>query len=384
MTTTDDKIRDSRYPHAQPVRSDFGNEADFAAALMIFYRGQSELTERFFEALPFAAVSTLGDGTIVYANAAAHVLFGLTEADLLTRRANDFLFDAKGNRMGGEIGKSVAQGEAIRQRAVFVRGHEGGEPVLRMLSTAPVYAENTLNLVRVIGFFMDPSACEHENASLRTLNQELNHALRSKDEDLVRLREENASLRALTLNDELTGVLNKSGFFREARQRIEKQRRQRGSAGVLFLDPDVFKRINDTYGHDVGDQVLQLIASRGRDVIEMYGGLFARFGGDEFFALIDGELDGTAFEKIASELAAALPFDYEAENLEARQVEQFRVEVSVGGSFRGGGAIPDFGVLRKDADSAMYECKRSRKAGEGKAYIIRFGHVISSKPPKAP
>ncbi len=380
MTNTPDgRIRDSRYPHKMPEESDFETKEAYAAALTHYYRGQSELVERFFEALPYPALSTLHDGSIVYANASAQMLFRLTKPDLARRRANDFLFDAEGNSIGLEIGRRLTRGEAIRQEAVYVRSGEG--PLeLRMLSVAPVLVNGTQTLARAIGIFMDPSASEHEIENLRVLNKELQDSIKAKNDGLDRLRATNADLQVRVCTDEMTGVMNKSAFSCEARLRIEEQRRRCGSVGLFFLDPDNFKLVNDTYGHDIGDELIQVLASRGRVIAEKHGGLFARFGGDEFYALFT-ELDVTSFELIAGEFAEALPFDYQAENIDTRALETFRVGVSVGGCYRAA-AIPDFRLLQKEADRAMYDCKKSGKGEDRpKPYILRFSSTQSSKPP---
>ncbi len=381
MTNTPDgRIRSSRYPHQVPEKAAFETEAAFDAALMHYYRGQAELVERFFEALPFPALSTLHDGTIVYANAPAQILLRLTKSDLSRHKANEFLFDADEKSIGLEIGRRLMRGEAIRQEAVYVRSGEGHLD-LRMLSVAPVLVQGTQTLARAIGFFMDPSASEHESAILRALNCEMKDALTSKDGELARLRAENGNLLVQTRTDEMTGVMNKPAFAHEARLRIEEQRRCRGSVGLFFLDPDDFKLINDTYGHDIGDELIQVLASRGRVIAEKHEGLFARFGGDEFYALFT-ELDALSFERIAAEFAEELPFEYEAENIDTRVLETFRVGVSVGGCYRAAGAIPDFRLLQKEADRAMYECKRDGKGPDRlKSYVLRFSNALSSKPP---
>lgn len=379
--TPDDKIRDSRYPHKAPDQSTYATQEAYASALMNYFRGQSELVDRFFEALPFASLSTLHDGTIVYANAPAQLLFRLTKSDLTRHRANDLLFDAEGKSIGDDIGRRLMRGEVIRQEAVYVRSGEG--PLeLRMLSVAPVLVHSTQTLVRAIGFFMDPSVCEHESASLRVLNKEMQTVLDAKDEELERLREENADLLVRVSTDEMTGVMNKSAFGREARLRIEEQRRRRGSAGLLFLDPDDFKLINDTYGHDFGDELIQELASRGRVIAEKHDGLFARFGGDEFYTLFTDIGEGT-FKQIVNEFADALPFESKAENIRTRVLESFRIGVSIGGCYRTAGVIPDFRVLQNEADRAMYECKNSGKGVDRpKPYVVSFGHnTPPSKPP---
>jgi diguanylate cyclase (GGDEF)-like protein/PAS domain S-box-containing protein len=376
-----DQHRDSRYPAKMPERDKFGSDAEYDRAMRIYWEGQATLAQVIFAASSSAVVVTFPDGFIAYANLAAQKLFGLTSDDLARHRATDFLFDADRRPIGKGIAERLSKGESIRDETVYVKRHSGQYEMYTMV-VQPVFAPGTSDvLVRVFGTFSDPTPAERENASLRTLNRDLKNALETKDGELARLRQENEELQVRVCTDEMTGVMNKSAFSRDARQRIEEQRRRRGSAGLLFLDPDDFKSINDTYGHDFGDELIQELASRGRVIAEKYGGLFARFGGDEFYALFTG-LDAVKFEMIIGEFSEALPFNAEAEAIHSGIRSRFHVGVAFGGCFRTAGVIPDLRILIAEADRAMYECKRSGKGADRlKSYMINFSQSQSSKPP---
>lgn len=367
-----DSIR-ARYPHEAPKREDFGTDEAYAEALMRYYKGQAELTEGFFSAIPFAAITTLGDGTIAYANAQAQQLFGLTPADFVRHQANDFLHDADGNPIGVQIGRRVAAGEVIRQEAVYVRRPDGRRE-LRLLSVAPVFMPGTLHLARAIGLFLDPGPLERELETLRVLNKTLHDALDRANEDVNEYR-------VLAYTDEMTGLHNKRAFSEIARPAIEDARRKNRSVAIFFFDPDEFKEKNDRYGHSVGDELIRELAGRLRDVSDSYGGTVARFGGDEFYALFL-DTDKDKFEEIAKAFAFTLRFSYDAVNAESRLVETFLMTVSIGGVLRSGATIPDLGKLCAEADKAMYECKKGGK-GETKTlpYVLRLPRVLSSKPP---
>jgi len=124
-----------------------------------------------------------------------------------------------------------------------------------------------------------------------------------------RLERENARLRTLIFRDELTGLLNRRGFkglvgklFAEIRWQTRYKNKRKSfkinSLGILFLDLDRFKSINDRYGHKAGDKALQHTASlinkriRGIDVVGRWGGeeiVIALLGADERASKITAE-----------------------------------------------------------------------------------------------
>ena len=125
----------------------------------------------------------------------------------------------------------------------------------------------------------------------------------------------------LALTDALCGINNRRGFSILAEQRIRFAKRTNSQLGLLYLDIDKFKSINDLYGHNSGDQVLKHLALvlntcvRQSDVI-------GRMGGDEFVALvlIDGEQD---MERIKQRITAGFA---KADNKEMRE----KITVSIG------------------------------------------------------
>jgi diguanylate cyclase (GGDEF)-like protein/PAS domain S-box-containing protein len=167
----------------------------------------------------------------------------------------------------------------------------------------------------------------------------------SSAEDITeRLRHE-AEIRRLAFHDPLTGLANRSHFDAELRAAIAGG----GSVGLLFVDLDDFKGVNDTLGHAAGDELLCAVADRLAAGHELVG----RHGGDEFLVLLRG-LPGDA-PAAARDAAAAVtaqlaePFAIAGRGL--------RIRASVGSAACPGEAVDADGLLRR-ADAAMYRVKR--------------------------
>ncbi len=105
---------------------------------------------------------------------------------------------------------------------------------------------------------------------------------------MAQLGEANVQLREYSQRDPLTGVYNRR-HFREAFQQALDARKDHGRPlALLLLDLDHFKQINDTYGHLAGDDCLHFAARSMEEVVVPRGGLVARFGGEEFVAVLPG------------------------------------------------------------------------------------------------
>ena len=163
-----------------------------------------------------------------------------------------------------------------------------------------------------------------------------------------------AALRHNALHDPLTGLPNRSYFLQRLEQSIQlTQRNSDHQYAVLFIDLDNFKPVNDTLGHEIGDQLLAKVASRIKLLLRK-SDLVARLGGDEFAVLLDDITDRsqvtTATRRIQSRITQ--PFV-----IEGRQIS---IGASVGVTFSQLGYQQAEAAL-KDADTAMYQAKRQTK-----------------------
>lgn len=164
----------------------------------------------------------------------------------------------------------------------------------------------------------------------------------------------------LAQHDPLTGLPNRLLFSDRLQQALTSAKRQKSHLAVMFLDLDNFKPVNDTFGHDVGDVLLQQAALRIRGNIRELDTV-ARIGGDEFVVLlpiIETEQDALPVaEKIRN--ALSLPFNVAGH------------ELSISSSI-GIAVYPEHGVneieLSKHADTAMY---RSKQAGRNTVTLFQ-------------
>ncbi|AXP03750.1 EAL domain-containing protein [Pseudomonas fluorescens] len=157
----------------------------------------------------------------------------------------------------------------------------------------------------------------------------------------------------LAYHDGLTSLPNRSLFSKMLSQSISEASRYHRQLAVLFLDLDRFKHINDTLGHDAGDQLLQEVAQRITACLRA-SDTVARLGGDEFVILLpelsEDKYVAITAQKVLSTIAR--PFNL--------QDHEFRVTASIGIS-----VFPQDGLdeqtLKKNADIAMYQAKQQGK-----------------------
>ncbi len=163
--------------------------------------------------------------------------------------------------------------------------------------------------------------------------------------DRKRLAEQ---LRHQALHDPLTDLANRALFYDRLEHALARLDRHDGLLAVLLLDLDGFKTVNDTLGHQVGDQLLALVAERLRTTVRP-ADTIARLGGDEFVVLVEdasGPADAVAAtQRLLQALAAPI-------SVASRDIQ---VRASVGIAIAASGAQP--GDLVRDADVAMYQAK---------------------------
>ncbi len=172
-------------------------------------------------------------------------------------------------------------------------------------------------------------------------------------EDITEKKRLEGELHRLATTDVLTQSSNRRHFFDCARREFEHARQYGSPLAFLLLDLDDFKKINDQYGHQLGDQVLQRLAQCGANALRR-GDLFGRIGGEEFAALFPGcEPD------IALQVAERLQREVQRLNFQHDGVS-FGITVSQGlTSLRAADA--NLEALYARADAAMYLAKRQGK-----------------------
>lgn len=115
-------------------------------------------------------------------------------------------------------------------------------------------------------------------------------------------------LEQMAFRDNLTGLANRNHIERELLIRFEEQKRFEVPFGILFMDIDHFKRFNDTYGHDVGDRVLMLVADTFINNAGPFD-LFGRWGGEKFIGILRN-VTRQQFEQLGNRLRVLIKCSY--------------------------------------------------------------------------
>jgi diguanylate cyclase (GGDEF)-like protein len=168
-----------------------------------------------------------------------------------------------------------------------------------------------------------------------------------------RLGRKTAESRHQALHDALTGLPNRALIMDRIEQLLVRNRRNGTSGAALFVDLDEFKNVNDTLGHEAGDELIRAVSAR------LAGSLtsadtIGRMGGDEFVILVDGTPDASLPERVAERVLEVLrePFELSA------AAWPLLVTTSVGVAIGDRGSAGD---LLRDADLALYQAKAAGK-----------------------
>ena len=273
---------------------------------------------RLLESIPDAVVVTAPGGEIVFANRAAEAMSGYRRKELVGRRV-EMLIPARlrgihVRHRRGFYSRGVARlmGEADRD---FLLRRKDGTQVAVEIALGPA-GEDTVAVIR----------------------------------DVTERRRMEEALEHRALHDPLTNLANRSLFFDRLQQAIHSARRQGTQLGVVMLDLDGFKAVNDAYGHTAGDEVLKIMAGR------LAAGMrasdtTARIGGDEFAWILPRVGSRRAVDRMIRKRLDATSDPIVAGD----------VKVVLGVS-AGTAMYPDDGrdadALIRHADAAMYAAKR--------------------------
>jgi diguanylate cyclase (GGDEF)-like protein/PAS domain S-box-containing protein len=156
-------------------------------------------------------------------------------------------------------------------------------------------------------------------------------------------------------HDPVTSLANRALFADRVEHSIKRSSRGGPAIGVMFIDLDDFKTVNDSLGHAAGDSVLQEVARRLQNAVRP-GDTVARFGGDEFAILLDGIADSGEAADVAGRILGVLELQYAVDG------KQVYPRASVGICLAGDEFGPtDAEELLRNADVAMYMAKRDSK-----------------------
>ena len=198
-------------------------------------------------------------------------------------------------------------------------------------------------------------ASEELSAVHRALEDEVRARI-LMDHLLAAAMEQEEGGRRAAFHDVLTGLPNRALFNNRLEHGFAQAGRHGWALAVMFVDLDDFKLINDSYGHDAGDGVLQVVAkrltqsARGEDTV-------SRFGGDEFLCLLSGVRDEADIAAVAKKLLRAIqaPCPMHLADLDINPSVKASIGISI---FPKDGTSVD--ALVKSADQAMYTAKRAK------------------------
>lgn len=266
------------------------------------------------------AIAIVSDDEIIYTNAAGVALLGATEPrDLLGRDLLGFVHPEARESVADSVATALA-GEVPR-------------------------ALTDVRLVRLDGDVIDVEGAivptPHDGAP----------ALQIVLRDVTERHQVEADLAYRAFHDPLTGLANRHLLVDRVEHACARAQRTGSFVGILFTDVDDFKEVNDRYGHQAGDAVLQTIGNRLRGALRP-SDTVARYGGDEFVVLCEDVADPTMMSLIARRVEDALSAPFRIAD------EDVRITVSVGAIAE---ASPDGSELIERADQAMYEAKAERK-----------------------
>ena len=249
---------------------------------------------------------------------------------------------------------------------IFLSGLEGTNDKVKAFEVGGVdYITKPFDIAEVLMRVDNQLKLQAAQREIQQLNQQLEEKIKQRTEQLereiVEHQQTQKTLRHMAFYDGLTGLPNRN-FFRDLLQRAiqRAKRREDYIFSILFLDCDRFKLVNDSFGHQIGDQILQEISERLKSCLRSIDTV-ARLGGDEFVILLE-ELEDTNFTaSVAQRLIEQLELPFMIDNRE------IFLGLSIG-IILDGSDYSSPGLIMRDADTAMY---RAKELGKGCYQIFK-------------
>lgn len=223
-----------------------------------------------------------------------------------------------------------------------------------LIATKKSLHKDAAGNVFLVGIIRDITKRKRAEQELRKTAVELTRAN-------IELKLSEDRLRSLAYHDPLTGLGNRKKFHEAMHQSLTWANNNNQLVALMFLDLDGFKQVNDTLGHDTGDQLLRVVAQRLTNSLRN-SDIVSRLGGDEFTVILPGIPQADYAAKVAEKILKALSQVFVLEGKNAF------VTVSIGISiYPKDGEVED--VLIKKADLAMY---RAKQLGRNQYQFVNF------------
>ncbi len=282
------------------------------------YRKVNQNISTIIKSSPFPIIiSRLGDDSLLLINKNAADLFGIDEGELPRYHFKDFFVDAENRKL---LQERLEKRREVHDFEILVKTAFGNTPFWLLTSANVIDYNNDV-------------------------------VLYSAFQDITSHKRRESMLQSQADRDPLTAVYNRRYFETVVAEKIKAAHAKKESFAVLMIDADNFKRVNDTYGHKIGDKVLMELAAicerslRHDDVV-------ARYGGEEFvvfLANVTADIAAMVAGRLKDEIAKTAVYS------DDNRAVSFTVSIGVAPS----GISDDVGLMIKMADDAMYAAKQN-------------------------
>lgn len=344
------------YLHVTQVRSRFLEILDICSTLL----DNDEDTKTFCRIKKLVVDSSSLDILISYGVEILHLLNDLIENTVnKINYTNDFLAELSKNLTHME--KQLVSCHTYNREMHSINNEFGDGLLLHTKEMNQIFGTNKglgevrrfiLSKLSIIAESIEKKRHEDElklQAAEKRIN-ELQNCLRTSCDEILQVREHANELEKEVLLDQLMGISNRRAYELQIHESLRRYHRHKESFGLIFMDVDNFKTVNDTHGHQAGDRCLREIAKAISFCLRKTDFL-ARYGGDEIIAILPGAVAGDA-EKVAEKMRKCIENTVFWHNQ-----EHFSVTISFGVA----AVAPtdeEPGSLFSRVDSAIYEAKK--------------------------
>jgi diguanylate cyclase (GGDEF)-like protein len=341
-------------PSERTLQRAFSDAVPSSETLLAIVRAQTEIAKL---GLDLGGVMSFVTERVQQLTHADGAVLELAEGDEMVYRASSgiaaTLLGLRLKRNGSLSGLCVESGEILRCVDSEIDARVDREACRRvglrsMIVTPLRHMDTTVGVLKVVGAAAD-AFTDGDIRALELMSELIAAAM------FHAAKHETSELYLLATRDALTGLPNRALFYDRLRQAIHLAQRSSEPLGILNLDLNDLKPINDRYGHRAGDAAIKAAADR-MHMTARRSDTVARVGGDEFAVILPGIHSKADAERLGMRMVEQVrePFEFEGRVLD--------LDISVGAA-----VLPDDGVemttLIDRADQAMYEAKRMRKEG---------------------